>query len=188
MTLRAGEHELGPACGTLRLRTYREGLAARAGHDLVLVADAWHAHVVVDDRADGSPSVTAEIDLQSLRVVEGVGGVKPLSERDKEEIRATMQKVLRTAERPIATFSSTVLRVRDDHATLEGELALAGQTHPVQLEVRREGDGSVAAHAQVVQSMWGIKPYTGFFGTLKLRDAVEVDVSVDMAFEDRPPR
>jgi hypothetical protein len=38
------------------------------------------------------------------------------------------------------------------------------------------GGPRVRATAQVVQSQWGIKPYTAFFGALKLRDAVDIDI------------
>lgn len=178
MSFGPGEHELAPPGATLRLRTYRQGLAAKAGHDLVLEATAWRGNVVVPDDPDGVPSVTVEVDLRSLHVVEGTGGVKPLSAGDKEEIRKTMQKPLRTADHPMATFRSTEVRVDGDRATLRGELSLAGQAHPVELQAQRQPDGTVVAHAEVVQSAWGIKPYTGFLGALKLRDAVDVDVVV----------
>lgn len=181
MSLGPGEYEIGPPSASLRLRTYRQGLAARAGHDLVLEATAWHGKVVVPSQPDGVPSVTVEIDLPSLEVVEGSGGVKPLTGGDKEEIRKTMQKPLRTGEHPKATFRSTQVLVVDDRATVRGDLSLAGQTHPVELTLRREGGGTVVGHAAIVQSVWGIKPYTGFLGALKLRDAVDVDVSVPLS-------
>lgn len=173
-----GQHELGPPSATLRLRTYRQGLAAKAGHDLVLEAAAWHGSVAVPDEPDGVPSVTVEIDLRSLRVIEGTGGVKPLTEGDRDDIRKTMHKQLRISEHPTATFRSTGGRVDGDRATIDGELSIGGQTHSVELQAHREEDGTIAGHAEVVQSAWGIKPYTGFFGALKLRDAVDVDVSV----------
>ncbi|MGH9088439.1 MAG: YceI family protein [Acidimicrobiales bacterium] len=174
------EHELGPPSATLRLRTYRQGLAAKAGHDLVLEATVWHGNVVVPDEPAGVPSVRIEVDLRSLHVVEGSGGVKPLTDGDKEDIRKTMQKPLRIADYPTATFRSTEVSVDGDHATLQGELTLAGQTHPVELHVRREGGGTVVGHAEIIQSAWGIKPYSGFLGALKLRDAVDVDVSTPL--------
>ena len=180
MSLGPGEHELAPPSANLRLRTYRQGLAAKAGHDLVLEATSWHGSVQVPDEPDGVPSVTVEVDLRSLQVVEGSGGVKPLTEGDKAEIRKTMQKPMRTAEHPMATFRSTVVRIDGDQATLHGELTLAGQTHPVELHAHRAG-AAVVGRAEIVQSVWGIKPYTGFLGALKLRDAVVVDVSVPLA-------
>lgn len=180
MSVSRGEHHVGPPTATLRLRTYRQGLAAKAGHDLVLEATDWHGTVAIREEPDGSAMVSVEVDLRSLRVVEGHGGVKPLTDGDKEEIRRTMQKPLRIADHPTATFHSTAARVSEDQATLRGELSLAGRTHPVELEVRRGEDGTVVGHAQVVQSHWGIKPYTGLLGALKLRDAVDVDVTLPL--------
>lgn len=87
-----------------------------------------------------------------------------------------MQKPLRTADHPTATFRSTEVRVDGDHATLRGGLSLAGQTHTVELRVRRQEDGTVVDHAQLVQGAWGVTPYTGFLGALELRDTVDLDV------------
>jgi polyisoprenoid-binding protein YceI len=61
---------------------------------------------------------------------------------------------------------------------VEGELTLAGQTHPLRLRVRRQDDATVAGATSVVQTQWGIKPYSGLFGALKLRDTVEVEFTV----------
>lgn len=179
MSMRPGEHELAPPSASLRFRTYRQGLAAKAGHDLILEAADWHGNLMVPDAPDDAPSLTLEVDLRSLRVVEGHGGVKPLTEGDKAEIHKAMQKPLRTADHPTATFRSSEVRIEGDEATVRGELSLAGQTHPVEVRVRREGS-AVVGSAEVVQSTWGIKPYTGFFGALKLRDAVEIEVSATL--------
>jgi hypothetical protein len=35
-------------------------------------------------------------------------------------------------------------------------------------------DGRVTGTAQLLQSEWGIKPYRGLMGALKVRDSVEV--------------
>ena len=178
-----GDFDIGPSNGHLRLRTYRQGLAAKAGHDLVLEAAEWHGRVHVPSEADGSASVAAEIevaieveiDLRRLEVREGTGGVKPLTERDRADIRKAMRQPLGIDAQPIATFRSSSVRVEGERATVEGELSIAGQSHPVELDVRREADGTISGSTQIVQSAWGIKPYAGFFGALKLRDAVDVE-------------
>jgi hypothetical protein len=38
------------------------------------------------------------------------------------------------------------------------------------------GEPRLRATAEVVQSQWGIKPYSALFGALKLRDAVDIEV------------
>lgn len=180
MALHPGAHELGPPSATLRLRTYRQGIAAKAGHDLVLEAAGWRGTLVVPEDRGAAPSLTVEVDLRSLRVVAGTGGVKPLTDGDKEEIRRVMQKPLRTADHPTATFRSTEVRVDGDRAEIAGELSLAGQSHPAELRAHRARDGSVVGQGTIVQSAWGIKPYTGLLGALKLRDAVDVEVVVPL--------
>jgi len=41
MAVRAGRHQLGPDQGRIILRTFRDGLAAQAGHDLTIEATRW---------------------------------------------------------------------------------------------------------------------------------------------------
>ena len=55
-----------------------------------------------------------------------------------------------------------------------------GQSRPLRLEVSQTGEGQYRATATVVQSQFGIKPYSGMFGALKLRDDVEVEITVTL--------
>jgi hypothetical protein len=156
--------ELGPDNGSLGVKTYREGVAAKAGHDLVIEVERWSASVG-DDGA-----VTLEADPRSLAVREGVRGVKPLTDRDRGEIRKNIdEKVL--GGQPIR-FTGTVRR--DGARVLaEGELTMAGTTRPLSVALDARDD-RVSGVVSLVQSEWGIKPYRGLMGALKVRDAVEV--------------
>lgn len=180
MAISPGTFEIGPSVGSIRLRTYRQGVMAKAGHDLLIEARSWHGTLQVPEEGAGSATVEAEIDLRELEVLEGTGGVKPLSSSDKGKIRETMHKVLGTRDHPTATFTSTKVSVDGDHATLEGDLVLAGRSHPLSLQLVAKDGGAVSGTAELVQSAWGVKPYVGFFGALKLKDAVEVEVSVSL--------
>jgi hypothetical protein len=40
--------------------------------------------------------------------------------------------------------------------------------------------GRVQGSATIVQTRWGIRPYTGFFGALKLSDEVRVEFGADL--------
>ena len=173
-----GDLDIGPHNGQLRLRTYRQGVAARAGHDLVLEAASWSGRVHLPAEEGAAPSVEVEIDLRRLDVVEGTGGVRPLSERDKADIRTAMQKRLRTGSHPVARFASSRVQLDGDEATVAGDLLLGGRSHPLELALKRAPDGTIVGSAQVVQTAWGITPYTGLFGALKLRDAVDVEVEL----------
>src|SRR5580704_10544389 len=85
MAIHAGRHQLGTDKGRITLRTFRDGLAAQAGHDLTIDAVRWSGDLAVAD--DLSPSsLQVKIDLGALVVRDGTGGIKPLSDRDKREI------------------------------------------------------------------------------------------------------
>ena len=49
-----------------------------------------------------------------------------------------------------------------------------GQSGPATFELSVGDDGHVTATAELVQSDWGIKPYKGLMGALKVRDSLEV--------------
>jgi len=71
VSLRPGIHQLGPENATLQVKTYREGIASKAGHDLILDVTRWEATVkVVEDWAQSSIELTA--DPRSLQVREGL--------------------------------------------------------------------------------------------------------------------
>lgn len=174
-------HVLGPELGKLLVKTTRAGMAAKAGHDLTLEAQAWRGEAVVDVTDSAASSVSVEVDVDSLVVVEGTGGIKPLSGSDKREIQRNIQrKILHTGQHPAITFTSTAVSGTPDDFAVEGQLTIAGQTAPVTLH------GAVAAgrargSASVVQSRWGIKPFTAFLGALKLNDEVTVEFDLELS-------
>ncbi len=174
MSLRAGSHKLGPADGSLQVRTFREGVAQKVGHDLVIAVTRWEATVEVQD--DELAEVLLEADAQSLQVREGLGGLKPLTDKDRKEILGNVdEKVLR--RQPIR-FRSSSVRQAGDQLTVAGELTLAGTTRPASFDLRLADDGRLKGSVSVVQSEWGIKPYRGLMGALKVRDAVDVVLDV----------
>ena len=184
MAANGGRHRLGPDDGRLVLRTYRTGLAAQAGHDLTLEITRWSGDL---DRGedDSSGRLEVRMDLGSLVVREGSGGVRPLSDRDRREIAATARKAPATDRNPEATFVAE--KFEPDSAgggAISGTLTLGGQSRPLRLQITKVGDDRYRATASIVQSEFGIKPYSGMFGALKLRDAVDVEAEVDLSAAD----
>jgi polyisoprenoid-binding protein YceI len=175
MALPAGEYGIGPRTGRLLLRTFRQGMAARAGHDLVIEATGWEGHVTLPADPASGPTVSVRVDLGALEIAEATGGVKPIGDGDRRQIRRTMHRTLQVDRHRYASFVSTDVEIHGTSAVVEGELTLVGRTHPLRLDVRQQDDATVVGTASVVQSRWGIKPYTGFFGALGLRDAVDVE-------------
>ena len=162
------------------LQTGRAGLAARAGHDLTIEVTRWSAQVQVPAADAGgvtAATVSAELDLGSLEVRAGSGGAKPLSDRDRREIKKTMSGILGGGT---ASFTSSRIVLAGAGGGIEGTLTVNGKTGPVRLQVSEPAPGRYRGTAKVVQSAFGIKPYVGFFGALKLNDEVTVEFEVTL--------
>lgn len=172
-----GSVQLGPSDGRIILRTYREGLAAQVGHDLVLQITEWSA-AVTPPGVEGGPAIEARVDLTSLRVLEGTGGVKPLTDKDRGDIVGNARKSLGTERNPQAVYRANAFTPSGDGGTFDGTLSLHGVEKPLSLALTRMEQGGYRATAKVTQTEHGIKPYSAFFGTLKLRDTVEVEVEI----------
>jgi len=175
-----GTYELGPDDGQVLVRTGREGLAARAGHDLTIEVTRWSARVTVPDAASGgvaAATLTAELDLTELAVRLGTGGAKPLTDRDRRDIQGTARKILGQAAQ--ASFaSSRVIPSSGTAGTIEGTLALHGTSRPLRLQVTSPAPGHFRGSATVRQTHFGITPYSGFLGALKLKDEVAVEFDI----------
>jgi polyisoprenoid-binding protein YceI len=175
MALTGGSHQLGPASGDLLVRTARSGLGRRAGHDLTLVVTRWSAQVTADPAEPANSGVSVEIEAGSFEVREGTGGVLALTGSDRDEIVKIIRgRVLQTSAHPLITFRSTRVEGTLEAFTVEGDLTIMGRTRPVTVRGKVSGD-RLTGGATVVQSQWGIKPYSALFGQLRVADPVEVE-------------
>ena len=177
MAFRAGTHTVGGDRGTLQVRTYPEGLAKMAGHDLVINVGVWEAAAEVRD--DGTLSaVRLNADPHSLQVREGLRWVRPLTDKDRAGIGKIIDEQI-LGGHPIA-FRSTGVEPGHGGLTVRGELELAGTKRPASFELEAAADGRVGGTLPVTQSEWGIKPYRGMMGALKVRDTIEVVLDVPL--------
>ncbi|HEY2637441.1 MAG TPA: YceI family protein [Solirubrobacteraceae bacterium] len=168
MTIPAGPHRLGPGEASLVVQTYREGVAGKVGHDLIIDVQRWEA--TLDGGAEPTLELTA--DAGSLYPREGLRGLKPLSDRDRREIVKNIEgKVL--GGQPIA-FRSTSVREDGERLSVDGELTMNGATRPASFELTVDPGGELTGTTELTQSNWGISPYRGLMGALKVRDSLEV--------------
>jgi polyisoprenoid-binding protein YceI len=183
MAVHAGRYQLGADRGQIIVHTSRDGLAAQAGHDLTIEVSRWSGEFTVND--DLSPAgLAVRIDMNSLTVREGTGGLRPLTDRDRREIAVTARNTLGSGRHPEASFTAATFEPgADGGGAITGTLTLAGAARPLRLEITRTGPDRYHATTSVAQSLFGIKPYRGFMGALKVRDAVDVDVDVDLSDE-----
>ena len=196
MAATSGNFRLGPDTGRVVIKTGRAGLAAKAGHDLTIEVTRWSARVEVPAESDGGQSaatVSAELDLGSLEVREGTGGAMPLTDRDRREIKKQMGGILRGGT---ATFASSRIIPSGSllapggttppnppaaGGAIEGTVTLNGTSQPARLQLTDSGSGRYRGSVTLAQTGFGIKPYTGFFGALKLKDEVVVEFEVDLS-------
>lgn len=151
-----------------------------AGHDLLIELPQWTGTVTLTGPDPATATIEVEVELASMTIVEGTGGVVPLTDRDRGEIQKTARKVLDVDAHPTATFRSTSVRATDAGGVIEGTLTVRGEPAPVTVEVAETGDSAWRGTATVVQSAHGIKPYRAFLGALRLADPVAVEVAVNL--------
>jgi len=154
-------------------------MAAKVGHDLVLEVMRWEA--TLDVATDGaSAALELRADPCSLEVREGLGGIRPLSERERDEILKNIdEKVLR--EQPII-FRARAVRLDDiaGHLAVDGDLTIAGCTRAISATLSVGADSRATGTVRLRQSDWGIRPYRGLMGALKVRDEVEVVIDAQV--------
>jgi hypothetical protein len=162
--------QLGPDTGTPRVKTTRDGVAGAAGHDLVLDVARWKAPIGVAETL----RISVHAKGNSLRVLSGSGGAKPLTDADNAKIEKSINdKVLRGQA---ISFRSDTVQITEDggRVNVRGQLSLVGSTQAVSFPMSIRGDGSASASASVTQSSFGIKPFTAMLGALKVGDKVEI--------------
>ena len=178
MGIPPGTHTFGPDNATLTVRTRKAGPAARAGHDLVLAVGSWTATIEADGNGADGAAISLIADSRSLSVVEASGGIKALNEGDKTTIKQTIDAdVLKGCA---VEFRSSGIVADGDVARVTGELQLAGRRRPLEFELELGVDGALTGSASVVQSAWGITPYSALFGTLKVGDEVRVVIEAKL--------
>jgi polyisoprenoid-binding protein YceI len=174
----AGTYELGPQSGRLLVKTSRTGLGSRAGHDLTIEVTRWSGRALVDPAEPANSLLAVDVDVDSFEVREGTGGIKALTDSDRADIRRTIrEKILHTSLDPTITFRSRSVYGSEKSFVVDGVLTIMGAAGPVTLE-GNVTEGQVRGTATIVQSLWGIRPYSAFLGALKLKDEVVVEFDV----------
>jgi polyisoprenoid-binding protein YceI len=165
--------KLTAAEGELQILTGVAGPAAKMGHRLTIAMASWRA----DIRWSGKQPVAVElvVDVDSLQVVKGEGGVTPLTGPEKGVVRSNALKALDAKKYPTVTFTADDIAKTPDGYRLVGTVEIHGTSRPqtVDLAVEDSGGGWVmSAEVPVVQTQFGVKPYSLFVGSLKVVDEV----------------
>ncbi|MCA2245239.1 YceI family protein [Mycobacterium sp. WUMAC-067] len=166
---------IGPSGGELLLHSGVAGRAARMGHRLTIAMSRWRATV---DWA-GSRPVGAElvVEVDSLDVLSGKGGVKGLSAIEKAQVRSNALKSLHANRFPEIRYTADVIEQADDGYRLTGTLAIRGTSRDHAIDVRTEDlkdAWRMSAETTVRQTDYGVKPYSLLMGSVQVADDVSL--------------
>jgi polyisoprenoid-binding protein YceI len=168
--------------GELLVHTGVAGRAAKMGHRLTIAMKRWRASVTW---SDGEPAAAQlEVDVDSLEVRQGEGGLTPLSGPEKILVRANALRQLGAGRFPQISFAADTIEQSSDGYCLAGTLQIRGKTRPQVIDLRTEDLGDawrLSGEAVVRQSEFGVKPYSLVMGTLKVADDVTVSFTAQRA-------
>lgn len=169
---------LDSGCGELDILTGVAGPAAKMGHRLTIVLRSWQANV----QWRGPKPVAAEltVDLDSLEVVRGEGGVTPLTGPERSVARLNALKSLNAKKFPQVRFTAGDISETDDGYRLVGSVEIHGTSQPQTVDltvVDRGQEWGLSTRIPLTQSAFGIKPFSLMMGTLKVADEVTLEFS-----------
>jgi polyisoprenoid-binding protein YceI len=173
---------LDPSNGELLVRTGVAGPAARTGHRLTIAMRRWQATV---KWSDGRPvAAQLAVDVDSLEVLRGEGGLTPLSGPEKVLVRSNALRQLAAGRHPEICFDADSIEKSRDGYRLIGTLQIRGKTRAQVIALRTDDLGDawrLSTEAVVRQSQFGVKPYSLLMGALKVADDVTVAFTAQRA-------
>lgn len=168
--------------GELLVYTDVTGRAARMGHRLTIAMTTWQASVTWDGAEPSA--VELVVDVDSLTVLRGEGGVTPLSGPEKSVVRSNALGCLNVRRFPHIRFTADDVAATAGGYTLSGTLEIHGQRRSQVVDVAAT-DGQLSGEAILRQSAFGIKPYSMMMGSLKVVDEVTVGFSAQLPMSER---
>ncbi|WP_205873041.1 YceI family protein [Mycobacterium camsae] len=163
------------ADGELTLHTGVAGRAARMGHRLTIAMTRWRTSV--HWVADQPNSANLVVEVDSLEVLRGEGGVKGLSGPEKVLVRSNALKSLSANKFPEIRFDADSIEKTEDGYRLSGKVRIRGtvRDHVVDLHTEELADSwRLSLQSTVRQSDFGVKPYSLLMGSLQVADEVTV--------------
>ncbi|MBJ7338225.1 YceI family protein [Mycolicibacterium sp.] len=176
---------LDASVGRLLLQTGVAGRAARLGHELTIAMNTWEAEV---SWAENEPiAVELTVEVSSLEVLKGEGGVKGLSGPEKALARSNALGALDLKHHPTIRFQSSDIEKTDDGYRLTGSLEIHGTVKPWTIDLHTEDLGDtwhVSCESVIRQTEFGVKPYSLFMGSVKVADDVTMSFTASWAKDD----
>ncbi|MDZ7842093.1 MAG: YceI family protein [Gammaproteobacteria bacterium] len=170
-------------------RVFRGGSMARLGHNHVVLFPGVRGDVYLTTGIDGSlfdlvvPVAGAEVDPPELRRDQGRAFRTDISDDARARTRGNMlgERVLDAARYPHITVSSTRIEGRPDGPLVTLDITIRATTRRLVVPVTlRHGADSLRAEGrlELLQSEFGIEPFTVLGGALRVEDRVELVFTV----------
>ena len=178
-----------PAQSSLVLQLFKDGVAARLGHDHVVHASVFSGIVAYDPRNPEASSLQVAVDVRSLiaddpgtRRKFGLAGEPSASDRAEIDKAMKADGQLAAARFPSMSFTSTgIARQPDGRFLVTGRLTIRGVTNEVKFPAQIGMEGAqLRGRAQLTlkQSRFGYPPYSALLGAIKNKD--EVILHIDL--------
>jgi polyisoprenoid-binding protein YceI len=178
-----------PAQSSLVVRLFRDGPAARLGHDHVVEARTFSGTLTHDPGNPAASTIRLDVDVASLvadhpttRRKLGLPGELSASERAEVDAAMKGESQLAAARFPSITFASgAIAKQADGRYAVTGTLTIRGVTNEVRFPAElRLDDGNLRGRAELrlSQSSFGYRPYRAFLGAIKNQDEVVLQVEL----------
>ena len=182
--MKEGTGNLTASSGKLSVYTFKEGFLSSVAHDLLIEVTDFKVNLNAPAGGIHLASAEAEIQANSLKVICAMKDRQhrydTLKEKDKKDIEdATFKDVLHPDKYPTINFNSTSIQEKEGIYHVKGELTLHGITRPLEFDVQTTTGKDLQGKVTLSQKDFGIKPYKALFGTLKVKN--EVDVVFDLS-------
>lgn len=166
------------------VHVYKKGLFSGFAHDHHFEVTEWRATASVPGSDAAAARVEVVLSARSLRDRQG-----KLSDADRKKVdgQAAGPEVLDAEHHPTVEFRSERIELEPESSpdrargALHGTLTLRGKSGPatVSFEAERAGAGWRArGTSKVKQSAFGIEPFSGFGGTVGVKDELEIEISL----------
>jgi polyisoprenoid-binding protein YceI len=185
----AATFRVDPSRSSLVVQIFRDGVAAKLGHEHVVQASTFSGRVTYDSSAPGASCVAAQVHTATLKVDDPetrrrfrLGGQPTTTDLAEIEKSMKAEGQLDVSRFPMIIFTSTTITPEtQDRYLVTGQLTIRGVTRAVRFRANVVVEGNVfraTATLTLMQSAFGYQPYSALLGAIKNKDAVMLHIDL----------
>lgn len=184
-----GLFEFGPENMDLSIYAYKSGLLSTLGYDLLIKPADFKLCMEIKGENPAENRMELELNTDSMEVVSLMAGGKindaVLTVGHKNEIESEIKsnKILDVKRYPKIIFTSRKIFKETNCLKVTGDLAIRDTIKEIELILKKdiEPPGSkIYGSFDLYQSKFGIRPYSAMFGTLHLKDKIEIKFNINI--------